>query len=187
MSFFPGSDRIFEEIIELFSLANALFVSKEFRGDLSACPYLAKGLEENGRRIIIEKLLSIAIKLRFMDDQCKLLAIHDRSNAGILIEKNIKNQIGLREALNKIIHHKSIEVFAQPSKITVTDQKTPILTEELKIAEGTYSGFNIFVRAEGAKGNQSWVFHTELTYLTNEILRVFYFDNLRDENSINNA
>lgn len=187
MNFLPGTDRILEETIELFGLANALFVSKEFQGYLSACPYLAKGLEENGRRVIIEKLLSIAIKLRFMDDQSKLLAAHDRSNAGTLIEKNVKKQVGLREALNKIIHHTSIEVFARPSKISVTDQKTPIHVKELKIPEGSYSGFNIFVRTEGAKGNQSWVFHTELTYLANEILRVFYFEIFRDASSTNKA
>ena len=94
MNFFPGSDRILEETVELFGLANALFVSKESQGYLSTCPYLAKGLEENGRRLIIEKLLSITIKLRFLDDKRKLLAAHDRSNAGIIIVKNIKKMSG---------------------------------------------------------------------------------------------
>ena len=44
MNFFPGSDRILEEAIELFGLANALFVSKEAQGHLSTHSYLAKEL-----------------------------------------------------------------------------------------------------------------------------------------------
>lgn len=181
MNFLPGSDRILEETIELFGLANALFVSKDAQGHLSTCPYLSKGLEENGRRLLIEKLLSIAIKLRFLDDKSSLLAAHERSNAGVLIVDSVENKVGLRDALNKIIHHKSIEIFAQPSNITVTNQHASFPAKELKITEGYYSGFSIFIRAEGKNGKQNWVFHTELTQLTNEIFRVFYFENPRDE------
>jgi len=102
MDFLPGSDRIIEETIELFGIANTLFVSKKSQEHLYTRPYLAKGLEENGRRLLIEKLLSVAIKLRFLDDQSKLLGVHDRSNAGILIIKGEEKQVGLREAMNKI-------------------------------------------------------------------------------------
>jgi len=186
MNFFPGSDRIIEDGIELFGLADALFVSKEAQGHLSTRSYLAKGFEENGRRLIIEKLLSIAIKLRFLDDKSNLLEAHDRSNAGIVTGKSGEKEVGLREALNKIIHHESIQIFAKPSKITVTDQNTQFPAEEIQIAEGTYPGFSIFVCAEGKEKNKNWVFQTELTHLINEILRVFYFENLKNGGA-NNA
>lgn len=179
----PGSDRIIDETIELFCLANTMFVSKEVQGHLSTHRYLVKEFDEYAKRLIIEKLLSIAIKLRFLDDKAKLIYTHDRSNAGVLILDDKEEKVGLRVALNKIIHHESISVFAQKSKITVTDMKTTFPVEELVIAEGSYPGFSIFVRAEGKNGNQSWTFHSELTSLTNEILRVFYFENHRDQDT----
>jgi len=36
-------------------------------------------------------------------------------------------------------------------------------------------------------GTKNWVFYTELTALADKILRVFYFENKKDNNSNNKA
>ena len=187
MPFHPGSDRICEETLELFGLANALFVSNDKQGHLAPHPYLARGLKENAEKLIIEKLLAVAIKLRFLDDHTSLIKASDRSNAGILVVDSVETGLGLREALNKIIHHRSIQVFAQPSNTTIINVKTSPRENEILIPEGSYPGFSIFVHAQGTQGNKDWSFHTELIHLSNEILRILHLDNSRDEDSAKKA
>lgn len=184
----PSHERITEDVIELFGLANARYVSMG-HGHLTTHPYLSKAIENNADQLIVEKILSIAIKFRFLDDQNKVLNRHDRENAGKLIDNSScitskPREVGLREALNKIIHAQSIEVRAQSTNITVDDHHTPIAERELVIKAGSYSGFSIYIRTEGvAVNNKPWVFNTEISHLINEALRVLHFEN--DKSIIN--
>jgi hypothetical protein len=182
MNFTPGQDRITEEVVELFGLVNARYVSIG-QGHLETRRYLSKALEGQAERLIIEKLLSIAIKIRFLDDKNRLLTKHDRANAGLLTENSTSldsqpKDIGMREALNKIIHAESIEIKVQQTNIRVENKSCTLSEEELLVKEGRYLGFSIFIRTEGAHQKKPWVFKTELTHMINEILRVLYFQNI---------
>ena len=172
MKYLPGLEKIIEESLEMFSLANTLFVSNESQRILAPHPYKEKFISENGHKLIIEKILSIAIKLRFLDDQYQLLEDHDRKNSGQVISNKNKLEIGLREAFNKIIHSQSIEIFSQPAKLTVSREYGEGSDSELLIPEGVYKSHSIFIEAKGSKGKNEWVFNSELLHLSNEIFRV---------------
>lgn len=172
MKYLPGLEKIIEESLEMFALANTLFVSSQSQKTLAPHPHIEKIISENGHKLVIEKLLSVAIKLRFLDDQFKLIEEHDRKNSGqVKSGKNIY-EIGLREAFNKIIHSKSIEMFSQPTKVVVSREYGDSPGLSPRIPEGIYKSHSIYIVARGYKGSDEWVFNSELTHLSNEIFRV---------------
>jgi len=170
MKYLPGLGKIVEESLEMVSLANTLFVSCDSQKTLSTHPYTEKFISQNGHKLIIEKLLSIAIKMRFLDDQCQLLNEYDRKNSGKVSTQKV--EVGLREAFNKIIHSESIEIFSRPTKVTVSREYGDSSEPGLRIPEGVYKSHSIFIEAKGVKGGAEWTFNTELFHLSNEIFRV---------------
>jgi hypothetical protein len=180
MKYLPGSEKIIEESLELFSLANALFISSENQKHLTVHPYVEKYLTEHGHRLIIEKILSIAIKLRFLDDKSNLLKAHDRENSGDVITSTGKTEVGLREALNKIIHSESIEISACPTRVTVSNKHGENVGTGLRIQEGVYKTYSIYMEAKGVKGRNAWTFNCEIIHLLNEILRIISHSTLEN-------
>lgn len=110
----PGHDLIAQECLEVSAIAQARYVSK---GNFTTAPYLLAELDSRGGQLLIEKLLSLAIKVRFLDDRMGLLRRFGRDlltigryyNDGVLDDDGVT----IREALNKLIHHDSIEVHIE--------------------------------------------------------------------------
>ena len=115
MQYLPSHENILEEILVVAALAQTSLVSK---GNFSALPYLESLNSSKSSQLLIEKLLGIAIKARFLDDKTQLLKTRARSQ--ILIGKYFVDgtrsaeSLPLRECLNKIVHYETIDVDVHP-------------------------------------------------------------------------
>ncbi len=184
MQILPGTERIIEESLELISLANTFFVSSQGLGKIAPHPYIDEALSGRSERLIIEKLLAVAIKVRFLDEKTQILKSRDRAipSAGKVESAGGEIGVGLREALNKIIHHEEIELSSVESNTTVVPSTHPASSDELLIIPGQYRLYQIQIVAKGKKGKEDWRFETDLFRLVNEVLRVFYLDSKEEQN-----
>lgn len=171
MKYLPGTEKIFDEALEIVALSNAQYSSNRLEDNFITSPYVMKGLDERSDRLIIEKVLAVAIKLRFLDDQRNLIKDNDRKNSGQVNVRGETNEVGLREALNKIIHQNSIKLFSQKRKVRVSEEFGNEIGY-LKIPPGVYEANCIYLETRGKKGQEQWIFNADLTHLINEILIV---------------
>jgi len=177
MNFLPGTEKIAEECVELFSLANTRFISAGAQSSLVRYQYVFNDLSMRGDQLIIEKTLAIAIKIRFLDDQSHLLKGLDRKSPHIghlRIEGIEQPNIDIRTALNKLIHHISIGVEIKPTSVTILQVAAPTTLPDLQIPPGHYEGLTVVIKTTGEQRQKPWEFEVDLFELINEILRVLY-------------
>lgn len=160
----------------VFAVAHTYYVSALAKNKLSPFQYFRKTIDENAERILIEQLLALAVKLRFLDDKTGLVKKYDRKlrTMGDLSVENEKPEgIDIRTALNKLIHHKTISVIADDKSVVVVG--SGIMTGDLQIPQGSYSESHVIIKTEGVQQSSQWKCEIDLFSLLNEILRVLYF------------
>ena len=174
--YLPSHENIVDEILVVAALAQTSLVSKN---NFSALPYLDNLIAVKSSQVLIEKLLGIAIRTRFLDDKNQLLKLKARSQ--ILIGKYFvcgtrsEDILTIRECLNKLVHYKTIEVNVQPWKTTVLVpiEIEPNLENIKLIAGGHYKGERVIIIIEGEYGAKNWRFEIDFFKLLDELLRVF--------------
>jgi hypothetical protein len=175
--YLPNQESIIEDTLNVFALAHTYYVSTLSKNKFSTFQYFKKEIEENIDRILIEKLLILAIKIRFLDDKIKILEQFGRENAGIgkYVEGNKENnKVTIRLALNKLIHHESISVKTEDRNIFVLHAKSKTQNQEVQIPAGMYPESLVLVETTGEFKQKKWQFILDLFTLLNEILRVFH-------------
>jgi hypothetical protein len=174
MQYLPGHENILEEILVVAALAQTSLVSK---GNFSALPYLDSLNSNKSSQLLIEKLLAIAIKTRFLDDKTQLLQTKARSQIliGKFFEdgKRKEDALSMRECLNKIVHYGTIHVDVQSWQAIVLDTNEPILPNEKVIQPGAHKGERVTVTIEGEYQRKKWRFEIDFFKLLDELLRVF--------------
>lgn len=173
MSFLPGHDGIIDELLVVCALAQTVFVTPQ---NFTALPYLEHLVHDRSKRAIIERLLSVAIKTRFLDDQTKLLKQKDRRN--ILIGKYTEDgieksgEICIRAALNKLVHHDKIEVEVKNWRCIAVETVDIAPQGTKSIPTGSHEGKRVIVSVEGRHDKRRWLFDIDLYVLIDEMLRV---------------
>lgn len=171
MKYLPSIEDISRESVEMLAMANILIVASKGQGFLKVFPYAEQVVSEIGPSSIIEKLLSVSIKLRYLDDRTDILSQYERKNFGQVRTGKKIDCIGLRESLNKIIHSKSMNISFKSRRFVVSK----IYGDEsvgLQIPEGSYEGCSMFLEAQGSQRGKQWVFNTELFRFSDEVFRV---------------
>ena len=174
MSFLPGKETISNEIMIVCALAQTAFVS---RRNFSALPHLGLLFENRSKQVVIESLLSIAIKTRFLDDQTNLLRANERENPliGRYFEDGIEQPqvVSIRYALNKLVHHKTIALAIKPWSCFVVDVRSVPLELGPHIVElGSHSGERVTITVSGRYEKKEWRFDIDLYKLLEEVLVV---------------
>lgn len=173
MKYLPGHDGITEDVLLVAALAQVSLLSLE---NFTTLPYLQHLIKGRSDQALIEKILAMSIKLRFLDDRTDLLRVHDRKS--ILIGKYFEDDVhidaglGIRAALNKLVHHMKISVTVEQRNTTVLKliNKTHP-TDEKVIPHGHHSGMRVKISVEGMYKDKNWRFEIDLYSLLNEILR----------------
>lgn len=171
----PGEEGIVEDCIVVFAIAHTYYVSALSRSYFVPFQYVRKNTEQNADRILIEKLLALAAKIRFLDDRNEVVKRFDRKLHAIgkhCIDGKEVDDVCIRTALNKLIHHRSISVGTEDKSVIVIGGGKD--TGDLKIPEGSYKERHVIISVEGEYRNQNWRFELDLFVLLNEIQRVFY-------------
>ena len=175
-SYLPGEQRIEEECVEAFALAHTTYVSFKDKNQFATLPYIREKLDSHHAQLLIEKLLSIAVKVRFLDDQSGILKKYDRELASlgvVHVQDGEEEPIGIRVSLNKLIHHTTISVRSfDVFSVVVSVPGTRANPSELQIPTGQYSEHPFYVEAEGTEHRKSWTCRIDLSRLLDEILRV---------------
>lgn len=177
MSFLPSRDGIIDELLVVSALAQNAFVTPH---NFTALPYLQHLINDRSKQAIIERLLAIAIKTRFLDDRTKLLDRDRRLNLiGRYTEDKAEcaDKISIRTALNKLVHHDKIEiVVASWSAIVVATENSPENTK--LIQPGPHRGKRVIISLEGTDQSKKkpWAFDIDLYKLIDEMLRVLDFE-----------
>jgi hypothetical protein len=173
MNFLPGRDRIADELLLVCALAQSAFVTPQ---NFSALPYLEHLIRDRSRQALVEGLLSIAIKLRFLDDQTDLLKQKDRRQKliGKYTEDGLEktDDICVRLALNKLVHHDSIKVRVDDWSGIVVSRDDEEPTDMKLIPPGRHKGRRVIVSVEGKYKGTPWRFDIDLYKLMDEMLRV---------------
>lgn len=174
----PRLETINQELIEIFSLAHTYYVSAITLNKFVPYQYIKHEIEKNTDSYLIEKILSIAIKIRFLDDKIKILREKDRNNLAIgkLYIENEKEEenINIRFALNKLIHHEKISIKTESLNIFVAQNIKDENPEPIQIPSGKYEEIQVLINTEGHHNKKKWKFELDLFILINEILRVFH-------------
>jgi hypothetical protein len=172
MTLLPGRDSIIQEAIEICSMAQAAFVSPS---NFTTLPYLQHAIEESAGRVLIEKLLNLAIKARFLDDQTGILKEKDRRllSIGRYYESGTPKDdaICIRLALNKLVHHKTIFVSNDSHQCIIFPVASSAPSENRKIPEGIHRRDRMLITVEGKYNGQAWSFEIDLFQFLNEVLR----------------
>lgn len=174
MSFLPGKETICNEILVVCALAQTAFVSKH---NFSALPHLSLLFENRSKQAVIESLLSIAIKTRFLDDQINLLRANERKNPliGRYFEDGVEQpqSVSIRYALNKLVHHKTIALAIKPWTCFVVDvDPTPHAGGPHIVELGSHSGERVTITVSGRHEKKEWRFDIDLYKLLEEVLVV---------------
>lgn len=173
MNFLPGHDGIADELLLICSLALGAFVTPQ---NFSALPYLEHLIRRRASQSLTERLLSVAIKTRFLDDQTDLLKQRDRRQ--ILIGKYTEDglernaDICIRLALNKLVHHDHIAVRVEDWGCIVMPSAAPKPTSTKLTPVGLHNGKRVIVELDGSHKGKPWHFDIDLYSLIDEILRV---------------
>jgi hypothetical protein len=173
MTYLPGREGIVEEALVICALAQATFISP---GNFSTLPNVQHLVANRAREALVENLLSVAIKTRFLDDQTGLLKAKDRRllTIGRYFENGVANDkdICIRHALNKLVHYESIQVSVSPRTSVVTPTAATTPASVRLIAPGVHHTESVIVTVEGAYKKQNWRFEIDLFALMNEVLLV---------------
>jgi hypothetical protein len=180
--YLPAAQGIIEDCLFVFALANTNYVSAVSKNKLHVFQYVRNDINENADRLLIERLLALAVKVRFLDDQSGILRVHDRKTPAIgrfTVEGNdSSDELSIRLALNKLIHHRAIGVTTEDRNVWVIPSVIPggMETGELLIPEGNYTDSHVDIKIEGEYKGKKWVLNLALFVLLNEILRVMYVE-----------
>ena len=170
MTFLPRQENLIDEALEIIGLSHSFFVEQ---CNFSTFQYITKEIESRAQRILIEKILALSIKYRFLDDRMSLIKDYDRKISSLgkyIIDGEQLNKASVREALNKIIHHNEIELIIKQKRQVVV--KGVPDDNEIQIAKGQYE-FNILILlVKGKYSKKEWSFHIDIFTLINELLRI---------------
>ena len=173
MSILPGHEGISEDILLVCALAQGAFVTGE---NYTALPYLEHLVHGRASQSLIERLLSIAIRTRFLDDRTELLKLKDRRQIliGRYTEGGVEkdSEVCIRLALNKLVHHDKISVTVEDFSCIVVAQIEPEPSDMKLIAAGRHKGKRVIVSVEGEYRGSKWLFAIDLYKLMDEMLRV---------------
>ncbi|WP_141104353.1 hypothetical protein [Noviherbaspirillum denitrificans] len=173
MSLLPGREGIAEDILLVCALAQAAFVTG---ANYTALPYLEHLVHDRASQSLIERLLSIAIRTRFLDDRTKLLKLKDRRQIliGRYTEDGVEkaSEVCIRLALNKLVHHNSISVAVEDFSCIVVVPIEPYPSDMKLIPAGPHKGKRVIVSVEGEHRGAKWLFAIDLYKLMDEMLRV---------------
>lgn len=175
MAHLPGEEGILEDCIVIFAISHTYYVGALSRNSFVPFQYVRRNTEENSDRILIEKLLGLAAKVRFLDDRTGVVKRFDRKLHTIgrhYIDGNEVDDLSIRTALNKLIHHQKISVGTEDQSVIVVGGVKD--TGDLNIPEGGYEERHVIIAIEGEYRNKDWKFELDLFILLNEIQRVFY-------------
>ncbi len=175
MNYLPKIDAVRKEVLEVFTLADCYFISFLDKKRFSLFPHLKKLLKSSAKSEIIEKLLSICIKLRFLDDHKKIFSKYKqrKSYGTFLVEGESQDVFQLREVANKIIHSKAISVKLITEGAIVFDTKgqwNQGNNEDL-VEPGEHWEDHILICAKGefGKKNKKWYVELNLFQFLNDI------------------
>jgi hypothetical protein len=175
--YLPAAQGIIEDCLFVFAVAHTYYVSAISKHKLQFFQYVRKDIAENADRLLIERLLTLAAKVRFLDDQSGILRTYDRKLRTIgkftVGGKDASDELSIRLALNKVIHHRQISVTTEDRGVFVGRSHKE--TGDLKIPLGQHTESHVVVKTEGEYRNEHWVLGLDLFVLLNEILRVVYF------------
>jgi hypothetical protein len=152
-------------------LAQTSFLSQT---NFSTLPYLEAAVASDAERLLIEKLLSVSVRVRFLDDRTQVLLRNDRKsqNIGYYSERaGVRaGKIDIRQALNKILHHDSLLLTVDERLISVFPSPTPTLEPKL-IPLGNHKRYIVYLLVHGSLGKNTWALNIDLFALLNEIIR----------------
>lgn len=145
----PGTDAIVEDLVVACALAHKVFIARD---NLSLLPYLEHAIAERSGRAVVERLLAMAVKLRFLDDQLSILDRDRRlpfigSYVGDGVER--AERVSVREALNKLIHHDRMDVRVEERGAIVLESLKPDPSSERAIAPGRHQGKRVIIDVDG--------------------------------------
>lgn len=173
MSILPGREGIAEDILLVCALAQAAFVTG---ANYTALPYLEHLVHSRASQSLIERLLSIAIRTRFLDDRTELLKLRDRRQVliGRYTEGEVERagEVCIRLALNKLVHHDKISVTVEDFSCIVLASIEPEPSDMKLISVGPHKGKRVIVSVEGEFRGSKWLFAIDLYKLMDEMLRV---------------
>lgn len=178
----PGEESITEDVLLVAALAQASLVSVQ---NFAAVPYLQHIIVERSDQVLIEKLLAMSIKLRFLDDRTSLLKLHDRNllTLGKYFEDELRTLDGIciRMALNKLVHHQTIRVYVEDWGAIIVDAGSSPLPGAKLIPLGPISSKRVTICVEGKYQLRKWRFEIDLFLLLNEVILTFESANARVE------
>lgn len=175
MTFFPGREGVVDDVLHVAALAQAAFVSPS---NFVTLPYVRDLLGEAANRALIERVLTMSVKLRFLDDRAgRRLLTQDQARLYLVGKLSVGDDqedkpLKLREALNKLIHHEHIEAATEDRRSFVIPFSDPPPERELKtIPIGQHISSRVVIRAHGHNQDSTpWTCEIDLFSLLNEVL-----------------
>lgn len=173
MNYLPKIDAVRKEVLEIFTLADCYYLSFLDKKRFALFPYLKNLLKDSAQSEIIEKLLSICIKLRFLDDHKKIFSkFKQRQSYGtFLVEGEKQEVLKLREVTNKIIHSKeiSVRIFTYGSIVFDTKGQWDKGNNKNLVEPGEHWEDHILICAKGELGKKKWYIELNLYQFLNDV------------------
>lgn len=170
MDFLPGHERLIDEVLEIVGIAHTFCIEKD---NFKSLQYIQNEAIARIDRILIEKILALSIKYRFLDDRVSLLNNYDRKHPRLgkyTIDDKKVEEIRVRTVLNKIIHHQNISLTVEHQNVTVLNtESTP---GEIDIEPGHYTHSALILKLTGTDNKKNWNLNVNIFILFNEILRI---------------
>ena len=168
----PSHANILQECLEVCALAQARYVSPD---NFNTLPYLKHVLESQADVRLVESLLALAVKARFLDDRESILRAGDRRLRAIgrYYENGTAKDsaVCIREALNKLVHHQSLQISTDTVSCWVVGAEGSAGERRL-LQEGAHHTQRVIVTVEGERNGTPWRFEISLFTLLNELARV---------------
>ena len=160
----------------MFALADVFVTQRKAKDRFTQFQYISNSLLERSNTLLTEHILSVAIKLRYLDDRSELLKGLDRKQLHVTnLNDNDKSELkDIRWALNKLIHQAVLELSTDTygSLVGGFGSVTPL--EGLGIPPGNYEDEVVMIYVKGEHNGKEWRYRFCLMELLNEILRVLY-------------
>lgn len=174
MNYLPKIEAVRKEVLEVFTLADCYYLSFLDKKRFALFPYLRNLLDRSAESEIIERLLSISIKLRFLDDHENLFRkIKPRLSYGkFLVEGEKQKEFKFREVTNKIIHSKeiSVKIFTHGTIVLDAEKQWNKGNNENLIKPGEYWESHILICAKGESINKKkWYVELNLFQFLNDV------------------
>lgn len=179
MNFQPDRSKIEDECVLLYSLVDLLFTKRQPLRSFAQFQYLAQKVDVRAETLLAEHLLSVAVKVRYLDDRAQILNRHDRKQVHVGDLSSGESCLqSLRWALNKLIHQASIKFSTRQHNGIVIGGSSGS-AEEICIPEGLHSDEVVIVQIAGIERKVPWDIELNLTQIINEVLRVLHLDRSR--------